>query len=424
MRRRSAPAIDVPPIVNYADFALNAEGKTMSTTMAIVRLLGNLLKDKTLGPRIVPIVADEARTFGMANLFRQVGIYAPFGQAYEPEDAGSMLYYKDAKDGQLLEEGITEAGAISSWVAAATSYSVHGLAMLPIYIFYSMFGFQRVGDLIWAAADQRARGFLIGATAGRTTLGGEGLQHQDGSSHLVAATIPNCRAYDPAFAYEMAIILDHGSRTVMEEGKDEFFYITAMNENYAQPSMPPGVEADIIKGLYRFASHAPENSVGTVRLLGSGAILPEVIEAARTLEADWSVSSEVWSATSYAELARGARESERHNRLNPLDESFTSHLSASLPGDAPIIAASDYVRAYPQLIAAYLDARFVALGTDGFGRSDTRQALRAFFEIDRRHVVVAALSCLADQGLIARESLADAIERFGIDGAAAAPWTI
>ena len=222
MRRRSAPAIDVPPIVNYADFALNAEGKTMSTTMAIVRLLGNLLKDKTLGPRIVPIVADEARTFGMANLFRQVGIYAPFGQAYEPEDAGSMLYYKEAKDGQLLEEGITEAGAISSWVAAATSYSVHGLAMLPIYIFYSMFGFQRVGDLIWAAADQRARGFLIGATAGRTTLGGEGLQHQDGSSHLVAATIPNCRAYDPAFAYEMAIILDHGSRTVMEEGKDEF----------------------------------------------------------------------------------------------------------------------------------------------------------------------------------------------------------
>jgi pyruvate dehydrogenase E1 component len=339
-RRRSAPKVAVPPLASYADFALHAEGRTMSTTTAIVRLFSNLLKDKTLGPRIVPIVADEARTFGMANLFRQIGIYAPFGQAYEPEDSESMLYYKEAKDGQLLEEGISEAGALSSWVAAATSYSVHGLAMLPIYIFYSMFGFQRVGDLIWAAADQRARGFLIGATAGRTTLSGEGLQHQDGSSHLIAATVPNCRAYDPAFAYEMAVILDHGSRMMMEEGRDEFFYITAMNENYAQPSMPPGAEADIVKGLYRFASHVAENSRADVRLLGSGAILPEVIEAARILETDWGVSSEVWSATSYAELAREAREAERHNN--------------------------------PQLVASYLDARFVALGTDGFGRSDTR----------------------------------------------------
>jgi pyruvate dehydrogenase E1 component len=423
-RRRSAPKVAVPPLASYADFALHAEGRTMSTTTAIVRLFSNLLKDKTLGPRIVPIVADEARTFGMANLFRQIGIYAPFGQAYEPEDSESMLYYKEAKDGQLLEEGISEAGALSSWVAAATSYSVHGLAMLPIYIFYSMFGFQRVGDLIWAAADQRARGFLIGATAGRTTLSGEGLQHQDGSSHLIAATVPNCRAYDPAFAYEMAVILDHGSRMMMEEGRDEFFYITAMNENYAQPSMPPGAEADIVKGLYRFASHVAENSRADVRLLGSGAILPEVIEAARILETDWGVSSEVWSATSYAELAREAREAERHNRLNLLDEPLVSHLAASLPGRAPIVAASDYVRAYPQLVASYLDARFVALGTDGFGRSDTRQALRAFFEVDRRHIVVAALACLADEGLIARESLAEAIGRFGINGHAAAPWTI
>ena len=253
-RRRSAPVVAVPPLAGYADFALHAEGKTMSTTMAAVRLFSNLLRDETLGPRIVPIVADEARTFGMANLFRQVGIYAPFGQAYEPEDSGSMLYYREAKNGQLLEEGITEAGAISSWTAAATSYSAHGLAMLPFYIFYSMFGFQRVGDLIWAAADQRARGFLIGATAGRTTLAGEGLQHQDGSSHLIAATVPNCRAYDPAFAYEMAVILDRGARSMMEEGRDEFYYVTAMNENYAQPSMPSGVEADIVEVLYRLAT--------------------------------------------------------------------------------------------------------------------------------------------------------------------------
>ncbi len=287
--------------------------------MAAVRLFSNLLKDRTLGPRIVPIVADEARTFGMDNLFRQVGIYSPFGQAYEPEDSESMLFYKEALDGQLLEEGISEAGAISSWVAAATSYSAHGVAMLPFFIFYSMFGFQRVGDLIWAAADQRARGFLIGATAGRTTLAGEGLQHQDGSSHVVAATIPNCRAYDPAFAYELAVIVDRGARSMMEEGRDEFFYITAMNESYAQPSMPPGVEDDIIKGLYRLASHTAKESRGSVRLLGSGAILPEVIEAARMLAEDWNVSSEVWSATSYAELARDAREVERRNRLNPLE---------------------------------------------------------------------------------------------------------
>ena len=250
----------VPPLKAYAEFALKAEGKEMSTTMAAVRLFSNLLKDKTLGPRIVPIVADEARTFGMANLFRQVGIYSPHGQLYEPEDAGSMLYYREAREGQLLEEGITEAGAISSWVSAATSYSVHNVAMLPFYIFYSMFGFQRVGDLIWAAADQRSRGFLLGATAGRTTLGGEGLQHQDGSSHVIAATIPNCRAYDPAFAYEVAVIFDHGARAMMEEGKDEFYYVTAMNENYAQPSMPEGVEDDIIKGLYRVEAHAPEES--------------------------------------------------------------------------------------------------------------------------------------------------------------------
>ena len=423
-RRRAAPAVIAPPLETYAGFALHADGKTMSTTMAAVRLVSNLLKDETLGPRVVPIVADEARTFGMANLFRQVGIYSPVGQLYEPEDSGSMLCYKESEEGQLLEEGINEAGAISSWVAAATSYSVHGFAMLPIYIFYSVFGFQRVGDLIWAAADQRARGFLIGATAGRTTLAGEGLQHQDGSSHLVAATIPNCRAYDPAFAYEIAVILGHGARSMIAEGKDEFYYITTMNENYDQPSMPENAETGIIRGLYLFASYGSKKGDGLVRLLGSGAILPEVVEAAKMLEAEWDVSSEVWSVTSYSELARDAREAERRNRLNPLDKPVVSHVAACLAGARLIVAASDYVRAYPQMIAAYLEARFIALGADGFGRSDTRESLRAFFEVDRCSVVIAALASLATGGLIAREVVANAIERYGVNSSAPPPWTI
>jgi pyruvate dehydrogenase E1 component len=358
----------------------------------------------------------------MANLFRQVGIYSPHGQLYEPEDAGSMLYYREAREGQLLEEGITEAGAISSWVSAATAYSVHNVAMLPFYIFYSMFGFQRVGDLIWAAGDQRARGFLIGATAGRTTLGGEGLQHQDGSSHVIAATIPNCRAYDPAFAYEVAVIFDHGARAMMEEGKDEFYYVTAMNENYAQPSMPEGVEGDIIKGLYRVEARRPEGSSARVRLLGSGAILPQVLEAARRLEADWGVASEVWSATSFSELARDAREVERRNRLSPLSLRETSHVARCLPGPIPIIAATDYVRAYPQLIGTYVDAPFTALGTDGFGRSDTRAALRGFFEVSAGHIAVAALAALVTEGSVNRETVAEAIARYGIDGTHEAPW--
>jgi len=425
-RRRTAPTVAVPALSTYAGFALEAGGKEMSTTTAVVRLFGNLLKHKDLGPRIVPIVADEARTFGMANLFRQVGIYAPQGQLYEPEDAGSMLYYREARDGQLLEEGITEAGAISSWTAAATSYSVHGLSMLPFYIYYSMFGFQRVGDLIWAAADQRARGFLIGATAGRTTLGGEGLQHQDGSSHLAAAAIPNCRAYDPAFAYEMAVIVDRGARAMMEEGEDAFYYLTAMNENYAQPSMPQGAEAGILKGMYRLSGPEAGQGAGAaaVRLLGSGAILPEVIAAAELLAQDFGVVAEVFSVTSFSELARDAREAERRAMLNPKAEAPISHVAALLPGTAPIVAASDYVRAYPQLIASYVGTRFVALGTDGFGRSDTRNALRRFFEVDRQHVVIAALHALAETGTMPRATVADAIRRYGIAADAPAPWTI
>ncbi len=422
-RRTQAPAVPVPPLAQYAAFATQAEGKEMSTTMAFVRMLTNLLKDGTLGPRVVPIVADEARTFGMANLFKQVGIYSSVGQQYEPEDIGSVLSYREARDGQILEEGISEAGAISSWTAAATSYSVHGQAMLPFYIYYSMFGFQRIGDLIWAAADQRSRGFLLGATAGRTTLGGEGLQHQDGSSLLQAAMVPNCRAWDPCFAGELAIILDHGMREMLEQQRDVFHYVTLMNENYAQPSLPAGVEADVLRGLYRFAHHAPAHARARVRLAGSGTILREVIAAGELLAADWGIEAEVWSATSFSELARDARETERWNRLHPEQAMRESHLQRCLPGDEPVVAATDYVRAWPQLVASYLDAPFSALGTDGFGRSDTRQALRGFFEVDRHQVVLAALTALRAQGRVDEATCAAAIARYGIDAERPASWT-
>ena len=421
-RRRDADPVAVPERASYARFALEAGGHEMSTTTAVVRMIGGLLKDRILGPRIVPIVADEARTFGMASLFRQIGIYSPLGQLYEPEDAGSMLSYREARDGQMLEEGITEAGAVASWTAAATAYSVHGHAMLPFYIYYSMFGFQRVGDLIWAAADQRARGFLLGATAGRTTLSGEGLQHQDGSSHVAAAAVPNCRAYDPAFACELAVIVDHGMRAMLERGEDVFYYLTVGNENYAQPSLAAGRESDIIAGLYRFGGHAIE-AAPRVRLLGSGAIFREVVAAAQLLASDWQVQSDVFSATSFSELARDAREVARWNRLHPDAAQRTSHVARLLAGPDPIVAATDYVRAVPQLVADAVDARFVVLGTDGFGRSDTRAVLRRFFEVDRHHVAVAALHALARDGAIAMERVAEAIARYGIDSEAAAPWT-
>ncbi|MCK6434643.1 MAG: alpha-ketoglutarate dehydrogenase [Burkholderiaceae bacterium] len=424
-RTSTAAQVPVPPLSRYGEFAVHAEGKEMSTTMAFVRMLTGLLKDKALGARIVPIVADEARTFGMANLFKQVGIYSFTGQTYEPEDIGSVLSYREATDGQILEEGISEAGAISSWTAAATSHAVHGQAMLPFYIYYSMFGFQRIGDLIWASADQRARGFLLGATAGRTTLGGEGLQHQDGSSLLQAATVPNCHAYDPCFAGEFAVILDHGMRAMLERQEDVFYYVTLMNENYAQPSLPAGVEDDIVKGLYRFATHAPQGAaVGRVRLVGSGTILREVIAAAELLSAEWRVEAEVWSATSFAELDREAREVERWNRLHPGEAPRRSHIGQCLTGDEPVIAASDYVRAWPQLAGVHLDAPFTALGTDGFGRSDTRAQLRSFFEVDRGHVVLAALTALRAQGRVDAAACASAIERFGLAAEAPAPWRV
>ncbi len=424
-RRRKAASVAVPAMTDYAGFALRADGKQMSTTMAFVRMLTSLLKDKQLGARVVPIVADEARTFGMANLFRQVGIYSCAGQTYEPEDIGSLMSYREATDGQILEEGISEAGAVSSWTAAATSYSVHAHAMLPFYIYYSMFGFQRVGDLIWAAADQRARGFLLGATAGRTTLGGEGLQHQDGSSLVQAAQIPNCRAYDPCFAGEFAVILDHGMREMLEQQRDVFYYVTLMNENYAQPSLPAGIEADVIRGLYRIASHVVDGckTGAPVRLMGSGTILREVMAAAELLRDDWLIASEVWSATSFSELARDAREVERYNRLHPDQPPRQSHIGCCLPGDAPVISASDYVRSWPQLVSGCFSAPYTVLGTDGFGRSDTRAALRGFFEVDRHYIVLATLDALARAGRIERSVLAEAIKRYGIATEVAAPWT-
>jgi pyruvate dehydrogenase E1 component len=419
-RKPQAPVLPVPALSGWGGFALQADGKEMSTTMAAVRMVAGLLKDEALGPRIVPIVADEARTFGMASLFRQIGIYSPHGQLYEPEDAGSMLSYREARDGQLLEEGITEAGALASWIAAGTSYSVHGLPMLPMYIYYSMFGFQRVGDLIWAAADQRVRGFLFGATAGRTTLGGEGLQHQDGSSLVMAAMVPNCRAWDPAFAGEVAVIVDHAARRMLEQQCDEFHYLTLMNENYAQPSLPDAAQADLLRGMYRLQAHAVQKQAGSVRLLGSGAILREVIAAAELLATDWQVASEVFSVTSFSELAREARECDRAERLG--GEPAASHVATLLTGRDPVIAATDYVRAWPQLIAEYVDARYVTLGTDGFGRSDTRQQLRRFFEVDRHQVVLAALQALVREGTLERAVLAQAVAKYGVDGAAPAPW--
>ena len=377
--------LKVPDIASYAAFAIKAESKEMSTTMAFVRMLGNLLKDKELGPRVVPIVADEARTFGMANLFKQVGIYSSVGQHYEPEDIGSVLSYREALDGQILEEGISEAGAIASWTAAATSYSVHGIAMLPFYIYYSMFGFQRIGDAIWAAADQRARGFLLGATSGRTTLGGEGLQHQDGSSQLVAATIPNCKAYDPAFAGELAVIIEQGMRDMLVDQKDLFYYITLMNENYAQPDLPDNAAEGVIRGCYKFKTVKADNGANKpcVTLLGSGAIMTEVLKAADLLAND-GINVDIFSVTSWSELSRDgkAKEQARLSGGTDVEQAFISQVLTE--GRGPIVATTDYVHALPESIRACIpEGRgYITLGTDGFGRSDTRAALREYFGVN------------------------------------------
>jgi pyruvate dehydrogenase E1 component len=408
-RRTASQALRTPALSAFSK-VLEGTVREQSTTMVFVQLLAQLMKDETIGKRVVPIVADEARTFGMQTLFRQVGIYSAVGQLYEPEDHEELLYYREAKDGQILEEGISEAGALSSWLAAATAYSTHGTPMLPFYVYYSIFGFQRVGDLVWAAADSRARGFLVGGTAGRTTLAGEGLQHQDGSSHLIASTIPNCRAYDPCFGYELAAIVQDGARRMLEAQEDVFYYLTVANENYGHPGIPPDAYEGVLKGLYAFRKK--ESSV--VQLMGSGPILREVIAAADLLEKDWNVLANVWSVTSFTELRRDGMEAERIQRFGG---SARSWVEQCLQGQAgPVIAASDYVRAVADLIRPYVPAKYVALGTDGFGRSDTRAALRDFFEVDARHIAVAALAALG------HASVGQALRKYGIDPAARPPW--
>ena len=430
-RRATVAAMPVPAAQSFAGFAfghVNEDaGKETSTTIAFVRMLTQLTRDRTLGRHVVPIFADEARTFGMQTMFRQIGIYSPIGQRYEPEDRDELLYYREAQDGQILEEGITEAGAMSSWIAAATSYANHGMPMLPFYIYYSMFGFQRVGDLIWAAADQRARGFLIGATSGRTTLAGEGLQHQDGTSHLIASTVPNCRAYDPGCAHEVAVIVEEGMRAMLERREDAFYYLTVGNENQPQPAYAESMREGIVRGMYRLR---PVGGTAQVRLLGSGALLREAIAAADLLREDWDIDAEVWSVTSYIELQRDGLRVERE-RLAALtgsqpgskaQEPRQSWVSACLGASAtPVVAVSDYVRALPELIRAQIEAPYTTLGTDGFGRSDTRAALRRFFEVDRFHIVVNAIAALARNGG-APHAATVAMARYGMDLSASPPW--
>jgi pyruvate dehydrogenase E1 component len=415
-RRRKAESLKVPELSAF-DALLKAtgEGREISTTMAFVRILNTLVKDKLIGQHIVPIVPDESRTFGMEGMFRQLGIYSQVGQLYTPQDADQLMYYREDKHGQVIQEGINEAGAMCSWMAAATSYSTHGVQMIPFYIFYSMFGFQRTGDLAWAAGDMRGRGFLLGGTAGRTTLNGEGLQHEDGHSHLWSAMVPNCVSYDPTFAYEVAVIVQNGLKRMVENQEDIYYYLTVMNENYEHPEMPAGVEADILKGMYLLRK-TPDTGGPRVQLLGSGTILREVIAAAELLERDWGVSAGIWSCPSFTELARDGHDVERRNLLHPAEEPRLSHVEACLKDTrGPVVAASDYVRLFADQIRPYVPRRYVALGTDGFGRSDTREKLRHFFEVDRHFVTLAALKALADDGTIERGKVAEAMLKYNIN---------
>jgi pyruvate dehydrogenase E1 component len=415
-RITTAAPLAVPPLAAFQSLLDGTGEREISTTMAFVRLLGVLLKDPAIGSRVVPIVPDEARTFGMEGLFRQIGIYSSVGQLYTPQDADQLMSYREDKKGQILEEGINEAGALCSWIAAATSYANHGTAMVPFYIYYSMFGFQRVGDFIWAAGDMRARGFLLGATAGRTTLAGEGLQHQDGHSQLVATTVPNCRAYDPAYACELAVIIQHGMQRMYAEGEGIFYYITVMNENYAQPALLAGSEAGIIRGGYALRS----GGRGRVRatLLGSGTILREVLAAAELLERDFGVPADVYSITSFSELRREALECERWNLLHPAERPRVPYVQELFgDSDTPVVAATDYMRMVPDQIRQWIRGPYVTLGTDGFGRSDARAELRAHFEVDRRFVVLAALQALAGAGQIDRQTVVAAVTSLGIDPA-------
>ena len=392
--------------------------------MAFVQMLGTLLRDKTIGKFIVPIVPDESRTFGMEGLFRQLGIYSAVGQLYKPQDADQLMYYREDKSGQVLQEGINEAGAMSSWIAAATSYSSNNLPMIPFYIYYSMFGFQRFGDLAWAAGDLRARGFLLGGTAGRTTLNGEGLQHEDGHSHILASTIPNCVTYDPTFAYELVVIIRDGLRRMFQEQEDVYYYITVMNENYPHPGMPEGAEDGIIKGMYLLADGGQAKGP-RVQLLGSGTILREVIAGAELLKNDFGVTADIWSATSFNELRRDGMSVERWNLLHPTQPRRQSHIERCLDGhDGPVIASTDYMRIYADQVRDYIPRRYITLGTDGFGRSDYRVNLRRFFEVNRYYVAVAALKALADEGQIEVDTVENAIKKYGLDTERPDPWTV
>ena len=419
-RNHNAPALEIPPLSIFDAVLKDSGDRELSTTMAFVRVLTALIRDKKIGKNIVPIVPDEARTFGMEGLFRSIGIYSSSGQKYEPEDSGKVMWYREDTKGQILEEGINEAGAMSEWISAATAYSNYNVNMVPFYIYYSMFGFQRVGDLCWLAGDIQAKGFLLGGTAGRTTLNGEGLQHQDGHSLILANTIPNCISYDPTYAYEMAVIVHEGMRRMYEKQEGVFYYITAMNENYTHPAMPEGSEEGIIKGLYQLKSGGKHKV--KAQLLGSGTILREVEAAAEMLEKDWNVSANVWSATSVNELVRDGMDVDRYNRLHPTAEKKRSYISHCLDDqDGVVVASTDYMRLYAEQLRPWIKQRYVVLGTDGFGRSDTRERLRSFFEVDRYHVVVATLSALADEGTIKYDVVAKAIKQYNIDADATNP---
>ena len=413
-RRTKGNQLTVPKLDSFSNLLTSTGERKISTTMAFVRMLTSMVKDKEIGKYIVPIVPDEARTFGMEGMFRQLGIYSSVGQLYEPQDADQVMFYKEQKDGQILEEGINEAGSFSSWIASGTSYSTTGIQTIPFYIFYSMFGFQRIGDLAWAAGDSRTRGFLLGATAGRTTLNGEGLQHEDGHSHLLSATIPNCVSYDPCFSYELAVIIQYGLHRMVEQQEDVYYYITLMNENYSHPDMPKDTEQQIIKGMY-LIQEATLKSKPKVQLMGSGVILREALEAATLLESDWNIAADVWSVTSFTEVRRNALEVERHNMLNPLDQKKSFIQEQVTDSDSPIIASTDYMKSFADQISNFIPNHFVSLGTDGYGRSDSRKALRSFFEVDRFYIVIAALKALSDQNKINVSLVADAIKKYNID---------
>ena len=413
-RRTKGNQLTVPKLDSFSNLLTTTGERKISTTMAFVRMLTTMVKDKEIGKYIVPIVPDEARTFGMEGMFRQLGIYSSVGQLYEPQDADQVMFYKEQKDGQILEEGINEAGSFSSWIASGTSYSTTGIQTIPFYIFYSMFGFQRIGDLAWAAGDSRTRGFLLGATAGRTTLNGEGLQHEDGHSHLLSATIPNCVSYDPCFSYELAVIIQHGLHRMVEQQEDVYYYITLMNENYSHPDMPKDIEQQIIKGMY-LIQKTTLKSKQKVQLMGSGVILREALEAATLLEADWNIAADVWSVTSFTEVRRNALEVERHNMLNPLDPKKSFIQEQITDSESPIIASTDYMKSFADQVSNFIPNHFVSLGTDGYGRSDSREALRSFFEVDRYYIVIAALKALSDQNKIDVSMVADAIKKYNID---------